>query len=244
MNALIKNEYLEKRCFIVATGPSLAEKDLSFLKDEFVISLNLCPLTLDMFNITPQINVVADKMQYLKYKEVFEKLTFKKNVLKVIIASACETFPEDLIDKKTFFFPKKLQQKIPTFSKDPIMSGFSRGKTVAFDAIQLAFFMGFKEVYLLGMDLGKSYDWGKNGHSYELIKNPKFKHIKFATKDDTMVSRGLPGHPEYWDYICDCMLKAKESFCQSNKKIINDISSKLEIFERIDICERFGGKNE
>jgi len=241
MKTLQKNGFSTKRCFIVATGPSIAKKDLTFLKDEFVISLNLCPLTLDLFGIIPKINIVADKLQYPKYEEVFKKLTFNKKIIKVIVAGACETFPKDLKDDKTFFFPKKLLQEIPSFSKDPIKNGFARGKTVAFDAIQLAFYLGFKEIYILGMDLGKTYKWGENGHSYEIQKNPKFTSIKFATSKDKIIQKGLLGHPEYWNYICDCMKKAKKEFEKENKKIFNDINSNLEIFEKIDICKKFGG---
>lgn len=244
MENLTKNLFLGKRCFIIATGPSLAYKDLSFLKSEFVISLNLSPLTLDLYGVTPQINIVADKFQYLKYREVFEKLTFNKNIIKVIVASACETFPIELKDEKTLFFPKKLQQEVPDFKKNPLKKGFARGKTVAFDAIQLAFYLGFNEVYILGMDLGKKYDWGKDGHCYEIEKNPKFDNIKFANKKDKMIARGLPGHPEYWKYICDCMEKAKIEFENKGKKIFNDINSKLEIFPKMDIYKKFGERNE
>jgi len=244
MEELRKSQYFNQRCFIVATGPSIAKKDLSFLKGEFVISLNLCPLTLDLFNIIPEINIVADKLQYPKYKEVFRELTFNKNIKKIIVASACETFPEDLKDKNTFFFPKKLQQEIPSFSKNPIRDGFCRGKTVAFDAIQLAFYLGFKEVYILGMDFGKKYDWGRDGHSYEIEKNPKFKDIKFATAKDKMINRGLPGHPEYWGYISNCMKEAKKAFDEEGRIILNDIHSELDVFDKIDIFKKFGGKNE
>lgn len=237
MNRLKQNEFNGKRCFIVATGPSIAGKNLSFLKNEFTISLNLCPLTLDLYGIMPNVNIVADKMQYPKYKEIFKALTYNTKTIKVIIASACETFPQDLIDKNTIFFPKKLQQDTPSFSENSIKDGFSRGKTVAFDAIQLAFYLGFEDVFILGMDLGNKYDWGKNGHCYEIVRNKKFKNFKFANSNDKMITRGLPGHPEYWDYICSCMKLARESFEKKGRRIFNDISSKLEVFDKIDIIK-------
>lgn len=241
---LKKDSQKEKRCFIVGTGPSLAYQDLSFLKNEFIISLNLAPLTLDLFNINPQINIVADKYQYEKYKEVFKELTYNKKTIKVIVASACENFPKELIDKNTYFFPKKLQQETPSFSENPLEEGFSRGKTVAFDAIQLAYHLGFKEVYIIGMDLGKKYNWGKNGHCYEIQKNKKFPELKFATSNETMIKRGLPGHPEYWDYISNCMKKAKENFDKKRRKIYNDVSSNLDVFEKKDILKEFGNKKK
>ena len=124
MDKLRKNRYLNQRCFIVATGPSIAKKDLSFLKNEFVISLNLCQLTLDLFNIIPEINIIADKLQYPKYKEIFRELTFKKNIKKIIVASACETFPEELKDKNTFSSQKSYSKKFQISQRIPLRMVF------------------------------------------------------------------------------------------------------------------------
>lgn len=240
----LKNNYSGKRCFIIATGPSLAYKDLSFLRGEVIISLNLASLTLDLFNIKPTFNIVADKYQYIKYKQIFEELMYNNQIKKVIVASACETFPIELIDKNTFFFPKKLPQDSPRFSEDPIKEGFSRGKTVVYDAIQLAYYLGFSEVYIIGMDLGQKYEWGKNGHCYEICKNKKYKNIEFAKTEENIIQRGLPGNPEYKEFIERCMCKAKAYFEKSNKNLINDISSNLNVLEKEDILNKFGSKKK
>jgi len=46
----LQNAYAGKRGFIVATGPSLAYKNMSFLKDEITISMNLGPLMFDQWD--------------------------------------------------------------------------------------------------------------------------------------------------------------------------------------------------
>ncbi|MDO8556795.1 MAG: DUF115 domain-containing protein [Nanoarchaeota archaeon] len=236
---LEKNMYNGRRCFIVASGPSLAYKDLSFLKEEVVIALNLSILTLDLFGIKPQFNIIADRYQYINFKDIYEKLTFNTFVKKIIVASACDTFPSDLKDENTHFFPIKLQQEKADFSVD-INKGFARGKTVAFDAIQLAYYLGFKEVYILGMDMTVKHDWGKNGHAYEIHKNKNFPNVKFPTGDSNEIKRGLPGHPEYTSQIESCMQLAKDKFRESGKEVFNDSRSNLEIFQRIDILRKFG----
>jgi hypothetical protein len=110
-----KDSFRGKRCFIVATGPSLANRNLSFLKDEIILSVNLAPLTLDIFGIKPLFNIVADKFHYIRFKEVHKKLTYKKSIKKIIVASACDNFPKELIDKNTFFFQKNYLRKNPCF---------------------------------------------------------------------------------------------------------------------------------
>jgi len=152
---------------------------------------------------------------------------------------ACETFPKELIDDQTFFFPKKLQQEIPAFSEDPVKDGFSRGKTVAYDAIQLAYYLGFKEVNIIGMDMDFNKEWGINGHSYEIDKNPRFSNLNFAKTQDFEIQRGSPGHPGFKPYIEKCMKLAKKAFKSKGRKIFNDVTSKLDVFSKKD----FLGKN-
>jgi ubiquinone/menaquinone biosynthesis C-methylase UbiE len=233
-----KDEFSGKKCFIVGSGPSLANKDLSLLKDFVIIALNLSILTLDLNGIKPNFNIIADKYQYPRFSEVYRKLTYNKDVKKIIVASACDTFPRELIDKDTFFFPKKLQQKIPTFSTNPLKEGFSRGKTVAYDAIQLAYYLGFDEVNTIGVDMDFNKKWGVNGHSYEIEKNPKFSNLEFAKRDDFEIQRGSPGHPEFEPYIKKCMKLAKKAFQEKGRKIFNDSSSKLDIFPKKNFFEK------
>jgi len=239
-----KDEYAGKKCFIIGSGPSLAYKDLSFLKNLTVIALNLSILTLNLHDIKPDFNIIADRYQYPRFKEVYKNLTYKKDIQKIIVTSACETFPKELIDNQTFFFPKKLQQEIPSFSKNPLKDGFSRGKTVAYDAIQLAYYLGFKEVNIIGMDMDFDKDWGTNGHSYELEKNPKFTNLNFARTKDFEIQRGSPGHPEYAGYIEKCMRLAKKAFQEKGREIFNDFSSKLNVFQKKNFLVNNSGNLE
>jgi len=236
----MKDSYKGKRCFIVGTGPSLAYKDLSFLKNEITIALNLAIMTLDIYGIQPTFNIIADKYQYINYREIYEKLSYKTSIKKIIVASACDTFPKELIDNNTFFFPIKLQQENADFSEELIKKGFARGKTVAFDAIQLAYYLGFEEVYIIGMDLKMDCEWGENGHCYEIQKNNKFQNAKILTKKDYEIQRGPPGHPEYMALINKCMTIAKIKFEKLNRKLINDSRSYLEILDKKDILKEFG----
>ena len=236
----LENHYKGQRVFIIGSGPSLAYKDLSFLKNESTIGLNLSFLHMDQWSLQPTFNLVADKYIIPEFKEVFQNLIKDKKTKKVIIASACETFPEDLEDNQTYFVPKKLPQDAINFSKNPVAEGFWRGKTVAFDALQFAYFLGFSEVYIIGMDLSSNHDWGKNGHCYELQKNRKFPNLIFPKTESHIIQRGFPGHPEYFDLISSYMQKARESFEGAGRHVYNDSRSSTDVFEKIDILSKFG----
>jgi len=236
----LENKFSGRRGFIIATGPSLAYKDLSFLRDEITIGLNLSPLILDQWGIEPTFNLFADKYVIPRFSDVYNTLLKNTSTQKIIIASSCETFPEDLKDSNTYFILKKLPQEVIDFSENPIRDGFWRGKTVAYDALQFAYFLGLSEVYIIGMDMTFKHDWGKNGHAYEIQKNDKFPELIFPNSQSHMIQRGLPGKPEYRDLIIKYMQKAETHFKNSGRKVVNDIRSTIDIFEQEDILKKFG----
>ena len=235
-----ENQFKGRRGFIVCTGPSLSYKDLSFLKDEVTLGVNLSPLMFDQLGFQPSFNLVSDKFVYPNFKEVFERLTKGNETQKIVIASACETFPAELEDSNTYFVPKKHPQKIINFSENPVRDGFWRGKTVAYDALQFAYFLGFDEVYILGMDMSTNLSWGRNGHCYEIQRNEKFPNMVFPDGTTHEIQRGLPGHPEYRELIEQYMRKAKEHFDKSGRRVFNDLRSGLDVFEKIDVVRKFG----
>lgn len=141
----------------------------------------------------PTFHLAADKFVYPQFKELFEKTIKNTSTKKLVIASACETFPEELRDENTFFIPLKHPQEVVNFSKDPIRDGFWRGKTVAYDAMQFAHFLGLSEVYILGMDMTINHEWGSNAHCYELQKNIKFANLDFPKTESNYIQRGPRG---------------------------------------------------
>lgn len=137
-----KNRHLNERCVLVCNGPSLNKMDLSFLKNETVIGLNKIFLGFSTFNFYPRYYVSVNKKVLQQSKNEINKLTcvkflsdrvpgeFKSNALTNIIKS--EFYTDD-------------------FSYD-ISEGVQEGYTVTYAALQIAFYLGFKEVYIIGMD--------------------------------------------------------------------------------------------
>lgn len=139
--ACMRDAYRGKRCFILGNGPSLASMDLSPLRNEFTFGLNRIYL-------------------------MFEKLGFNTTFLVVVNSYVIEQCAEELRGKSQLtFVPWQYRNLLhhgaaplyyrqvhkPGFSADPI-GGLWSGATVTYVAMQLAYFLGFSEVVLIGVD--------------------------------------------------------------------------------------------
>lgn len=146
-----RDRHKGKRCFIVATGPSLTQDDFLSLKDEVTIGVNgLCLWFEEMQQETNYFLVsdddvyarVADTLGKTKKSEVFisERIRKTQKVNKKFIL-----FPVDIWNR----FISSLKMK--KFSRDFSICSYDE-ETVVFHALQLAVYMGCSEIYLLGTD--------------------------------------------------------------------------------------------
>lgn len=156
-----KDKHKGERCFIVGAGPSLTLEDVNLLKDEVTFSMNSCVKLFDQTDWRPTYYVIsdgnvfktlqeeintadlrtafyADTPSFFKYKRVegFRKdgIPFKENCINDIKLNA--------VKRKEFDFKYSLNPRY----------GFYSGWTVVYEIIQFAAYMGFREVYLLGID--------------------------------------------------------------------------------------------
>ena len=153
----LKDKYLGKRCFIVATGPSLTVEDVEKLDDEITFGLNSIFMMYDQSSWRSTYYVCLDENHTIKMIDNYsEKLNdacrqikfFNKNSKKRIqsleienavylpISSVNDLLKED----EKFYFRQELDK------------GVYNGGTVTVMAIIIAMYMGFKDIYLLGVD--------------------------------------------------------------------------------------------
>lgn len=155
-----KNIHDGERCFIIATGPSLTIADLEKLYNEYTFSMNSISKIFDDTDWRPTYYVIQDF-------KVFDKLKNDKSFQSLENKFAADfLFSEHKINKDDFIkFPLdhldhmdiKKQSMPLKFSDDAYVCVFD-GYTVTYSAIQLAVYMGFKEIYLLGCDCDYSGD--------------------------------------------------------------------------------------
>ena len=182
---ILKNKHKNKRCFIVATGSSLNKLDLSLLKNEITIGINLI---LKKDNFIPNYLCVADTTVMEKhYHDIFNSKM--DNGVYVICngctmigkgncisgpGSTCRGINLDHIknkykvlhsEKSGIFidhidWPSKTKLlKTDQYYIDPNLKTISSygGSTVDNLAIPLAVHLGCNEIYLIGADGGYNH---------------------------------------------------------------------------------------
>jgi len=234
-----KDKFKNKRCFIIGNGPSLNKIDLNILKNEYTFAVNsIFYKTKEMgfkptFYVVEDQHVLSDNLTEINSYEVNYKF-FPSNYKKFIKNN-----------KNTFFFPfdigfyreEHLSYKKPRFAKD-ISEVIYAGQTVTYINLQLAFYMGFTEIYLIGMDFDYKIPKSAivNGNTIESVENdPNHFHPDYFGK-------GKKWHNPDLDSVMYNYKKAKETFENENRKIFNATKGgKLELFERVDFDKLIRG---
>lgn len=145
----IKGSCVGQRCFIVGTGPSIRTMDLSPLNGEKVFSVNRAYDLSDLGISSIFGYVISDpaiagdyvseiKLAGIEY--VFVGSTFPQ----VPLSGADELFVYDIFD-----FPKMHEGHF----SDDLLRGVYQSHTVIHHAVQIAAYMGFTEIYIVGVDL-------------------------------------------------------------------------------------------
>jgi hypothetical protein len=125
-----KNLHFGKNIFILSSGPSLANLDLSLLKNKIVMGLNRstqiypapyyqCVFDYRLFDLSPE-----------SYRNVRQLFT---------------------LEDRPFGLPLKLLGG-DGFSQD-LEEGIYSGYTISYFALQVVAYMGFKNIFYLGLDL-------------------------------------------------------------------------------------------
>lgn len=138
-----KDLHKGKRCFIIANGPSLAETDLSFLQNEITFCMNRIYLIFDKLAFIPTYYVVSNELILEQFAGDIEEI---KSV-KFLNWNRRELYQNSSkINFLRFFYA--INEKLST----DITEGVYSGGTVTHACFQLAYYMGFDEVYVIGMD--------------------------------------------------------------------------------------------
>jgi hypothetical protein len=215
--AAMKNQHQGERCFILGNGPSLKRTDLSLLEDEFTFGLNRIYLLFDEIGFATTYYVSVNK---LVIQQCAEEIVQRVPSPKFISWRARELieFASDMM----FLRPKPE----PGFHTD-ITEGIWEGATVTYVAMQIAYYLGFETVILIGVD-----------HSFETKGTPH----------ETVVSGGDdPNHfdPDYFGkgfrwQLPDLQTSelayrlAKYQFERSGREIIDaTIGGQLQVFQKI-----------
>ena len=221
--AAYKDKYKGKRCFIVANGPSLQKIDFNLLKDEYTFGMNRIYLMKDQNGFMPTFLACVDANSHLiPAHEEMDQLEIP-------------CFFDFLYRK---LFSNKSNQMFmlsgynPKFRPDATHM-LGSGKSVTYQVMELAFYMGFSEVYLIGKD-----------HSFNTTKAAG-KLTASDGNDDNHFIKGYYKKGDVWsapdltgeEYAYTLARKAYEE----DGRVIKDatIGGKLQVFEKVDFYSLF-----
>ena len=151
------NLFQGKRCFIIGNGPSLRVEDLEKLKGEITFGTHRIYKLFGNTSWRPSFYFAQD---YKMIKESFDSISAIPSKEKFIGMVSWNKYP--YIRGATFanMILKSFYPEPPEFSDD-VSKEFYEGMTVTYMCLQFAVYMGFSEIYLLGVD-----------HQYSIEMNP------------------------------------------------------------------------
>ena len=235
--ARLKNAYQGKRCFIIGNGPSLNKIDLRKLDNEYSFGVNGIFYKTDELGFRPSFYVVEDKHVLGDNLEIINDyraaIRFFPSHYRRLIKNHENTIFFNA--NRGFYEERSPYFGLPRFSTDCARRIYF-GQSVTMVNLQLAFYLGFQEVYLIGMDF-----------SYVIPESAKFEGLEItSTEDDSnhfhpaYFGKGKKWHdPQLEKTLLNYKL-AKLMFEASDRKIYNaTVGGKLEAFERVDFESLF-----
>ena len=231
----LKDKYKGKRCFVIGNGPSLNSNDLEKLKDEFTFAANRIWLMFDKTLWRPSFYFCQDRQMirgeysricdydfpvFLSYNSITEFSLEVENA----ICYLCDKRPLIKYGKSMPF---------STCCDKYIIDG----TTVTYSSIQFAMYMGFSEIYLLGVDNNFEYQMDKNRR---IVRNLGVNKTYFDDRYKDVYNQFGQGDNKKFgvtDPVMNEMIysSAKKEAELRGVKIYNATrGGKLEVFERKD----------
>lgn len=152
-----KNIHKGQRCFIVATGASLSAKDLEtlYLHNEKCISMNRIYNIFGNTSWRPDYYMIEDM---LMIEDLSREIADMDIPVKFIASEPASYWEQDGLKNSIKYQLFNLDHQgddLPLFSSKAERCIYE-GSTVTYACIQMAVYMGFREIYLLGVDFNYS----------------------------------------------------------------------------------------
>lgn len=216
--AKFENIHAGGRCVILGNGPSLNDTDLSLLRHEITFGLNRI---------------------YLMYKKLGFSATYHVAVNRYVV----EQCADELTDLDTPLFTTARNRHLlaaksnvgylndlvgPLFSTN-IAHGIWQGATVTNVAMQLAYYMGFEEVILVGVD----HNFASKGAAHKLVQSQGADPNHF---DPNYFGKGFKWQLPDLETSEVAYRLARTTFESTGRRIVDaTVGGKLEVFPKVEL---------
>lgn len=222
----IKNRFAGEKAIIMCNGPSLLKVNFDLLLNAkvYTIGLNKINLLFDKTDFRPNAIVAVNPYVIEQNKDYY----MNSSIPLYLDQKAARRFSISATKNRSLLFSSG---GYPGFSGD-IRYSVCQGATVTFVAMQLAYFMGFKQVALVGCD----HNFATKGPDHKLVsaENEDPNHF-----DPKYFAGGVPWQLPSIAESEVSYIRAKRFFEYDNRMIYNcTVGGKLEVFPRLTL-ERF-----
>ncbi|CAG4884368.1 conserved protein of unknown function [Georgfuchsia toluolica] len=235
------NAHRGERCFIIGNGPSINQMDFGLLENEYTFAVNgIFYKTKEngfrpFYYVVEDYHVVRDNAPSIRDYEPrqggakFLPARFRHQFLR----SQGDTYFLNM--NRGFYEPRSAYYETPRFSVDAAHNVYC-GQSVTIVNLQLAYYMGFSEVYLIGMDF-----------SYQIPTTAiKEGDVIESTEDDVnhfhpdYFGKGKKWHDPKLHNVLKSYQLCKLMFELDDRKVFNaTLGGKLEVFPRADFSSLF-----
>lgn len=226
----LKNVYQGKRCFIIGNGPSLTATDLDKLKKEYTFASNRIFKIYEETEWRPTFYACQDGVVLESIREELQSVIPQSQLAFIATnqykkcGNLFKGLPNVLWLPLRYVPPKK---NIYKFSEN-IEKEVIEGLTVTYSCMQLAVYMGFTQIYLLGVDHNYAVEFDADGN---IVNENKEAKNYFGGDENQNVATTPPK-----------VIEMSRAFISANKfSKLNGFTiynatrgGKLEVFERVD----------
>ena len=243
---MLKGKYEGRRCFIMGNGPSLNQTRLELLKNEFVWGFNKIYLLFDRISWRPAFYVTNDR-------RLTEHISEEINGLINQLPKATFFFPDHFVKKELnnsyqheqiywyheIPWDSSQDRQTPLFSRDPSKYVVNTA-TVTIAGLQLATYLGFNPIYLVGCDT-----------TYTIPPTVKLENgnpellTSTANDDPNHFTASYSGEGDKWSAPNVPLMiaqyeDARQALEETNTRVYNaTVGGQLEVFPRVDFASLF-----
>ena len=237
-----QNKHEDERCFVFGSAPSIEENDIHKVLDEHCFVANWFPIHYLYKDMEKAYHCISSPTPWWSGRLSPSFYHLSKSNQKAIrfwdssfffVNQKYHYFKEDELNYVKLI-PRNDETVIPNLQLDIQNPVWVMGTVILDIILPVVYYMGFKEIYLVGCDcdfhLDEHPDWS-NVHFYNLNWMPLWlqQHLRSGQ------SEGLKPHSLDNEYLA-----FKKYFEKNNRKIFNATTGgTLDVFERVDYDSLF-----
>lgn len=221
--AAFENIHKGERCFIIGNGPSLKNTDLTKLRNEKSFGLNRIYLAFPEMGFETSYYLSVNDLVVEQTHDDIQKMKMPRFVS---MRSMKWLTPE----KNLFFLYSTYTG--PTFAKD-IRKRMWEGATVTYMALQTAFFLGFQQVILIGVD----HSFATKGKPNETVVSQGDDPNHFNA---SYFGKGFRWQLPDLDTSERAYTLARETYKAAGREVIDaTVGGKLQVFPKVNYDSLF-----